>query len=90
MAAFRVLVLTVPLTWAGKLVAESMGQPGLYGMIVGLLVVGLISSFAFVVWLRKTLRIVTIEDKAVNASVPLEALTAELVPGPGLQPEPPQ
>ena len=90
MAAFRALVLTVPLTWAGKLVAESMGQPGLYGMIVGLLVVGLISSFAFVVWLRKTLRIVTIEDKAVNASVPLEALTAELVPDPGLQPEPPQ
>ncbi len=90
MAAIRALVLTVPLTWAGRLIAESMGQPGVYGMMLGLLVVGLISSVGFVVWLRKTLHVVISEDREVHASVPLEALTAELVPDPGLQPEPPE
>jgi Na+-driven multidrug efflux pump len=90
MAAIRALVLTVPLTWAGKLLAESMGQPGLYGMMMGLLVVGLISSIAFVVWLRQTLDIVVSEDKAVHPSVPIEALKAELVPDSGLQPGPPE
>ncbi len=90
MAATRALVLTVPLAWAGKLLAEALGQPGVYGMMIGLVIVGLISSAGFVVWLRKTLGIVISEDEEVHADVPLEALKAELIPDPGLQPEPPE
>lgn len=51
MASIRYLVLTLPTAWAGVWLATTMGEPQLYGLIVGLLVVGVISSGAFSLWL---------------------------------------
>ncbi len=55
MALIRYLVLTLPTAWAGVRLATAMGQPQLYGLVVGLLVVGLISSGAFSLWLHAAL-----------------------------------
>jgi Na+-driven multidrug efflux pump len=73
MAAVRALVLTVPLAWAGQRIAESMGQPSMYGLLVGLLAVGFISSAGFVVWLRKTLNQVTYETPGAEETAPADA-----------------
>jgi len=55
MAALRYLVLTGPLAWAGLVLARQMGQPTLYGLIVGLLAAAATSSVLFFVWLRRAL-----------------------------------
>ena len=55
MALVRYLVLTGPLAWLGMLGATSMGYPPLYGLIVGTLVAGGVSSAGLYVWLRSTL-----------------------------------
>ena len=55
MALIRYLVITLPAAWAGVRIATAMGEPQLYGLIVGLLVVGLISSGAFSLWLHLAL-----------------------------------
>jgi Na+-driven multidrug efflux pump len=55
MASLRYLVLTLPTAWAGVWLATAMGAPQLYGLVVGLLVVGLISSGAFSLWLYMAL-----------------------------------
>ena len=55
MASIRYLVLTLPTAWAGVWLATTMGEPQLYGLIVGLLVVGVISSGAFSLWLHLAL-----------------------------------
>jgi Na+-driven multidrug efflux pump len=55
MAAFRYLVLTVPLAWAGIVIARATGDPPLYGLLAGLLVTAALSSIAFALWLRRTL-----------------------------------
>ena len=52
LATLRYGLMTAPAVWLGMRVALSMGQPGLYGMIVGLLIVGAITSAIFMVWLR--------------------------------------
>jgi len=56
MASIRYLVLTLPTAWAGIRLATAMGQPQLYGLMVGLLVVGSISSGAFSLWMHVALR----------------------------------
>jgi Na+-driven multidrug efflux pump len=55
MAAIRYLVLTVPMAWIGVRIAERMGYPGLYGLVLGLLAVGAIASAAFSIWLLAAL-----------------------------------
>lgn len=52
MAVVRYLVLTAPLAWLGMEAAERAGYPDLYGLIVGLLLAGGLSSVAFWAWLR--------------------------------------
>ncbi len=54
-ATLRFAVLTVPAAWLGMWVAERMGQPALYGLVVGLLVVSAVTSGAFYLWLRSAL-----------------------------------
>lgn len=56
MASIRYLVITLPTAWAGVRLATAMGEPQLYGLILGLLVVGSISSAAFLLWLHLALR----------------------------------
>lgn len=90
MAAIRALVLTVPLAWGGQALAVSMGYPGMYGMMIGLLAVGALSSVAFVIWLQRTLNQVMSEHEAAERDVPLEAITSEFVADPALHPEPPE
>ena len=55
MAALRYIVLTAPLSWLGIQAAQALGFPGLYGLVVGLLLAGLISSSTFLLWLRAAL-----------------------------------
>jgi Na+-driven multidrug efflux pump len=55
MAAFRYLLLTGPLAWAGLMLARQAGQPELYGLIVGLLAAAAVSSVVFFAWLRAAL-----------------------------------
>jgi len=55
MAAFRYLVLSGPLAWAGMVAATRFGQQQLYGLILGLLVAASIASTAFYFWLRAEL-----------------------------------
>jgi Na+-driven multidrug efflux pump len=56
MAAFRYLVLTGPLAWAGLVLARRSGLPPLYGMIIGLLVTAAVTSAVFFAWVRAALR----------------------------------
>jgi len=56
LAAIRYLVLTAPLAWLGLWMASRSGHPPLYGLILGTLVAGALSSFVFLIWLRKSLR----------------------------------
>jgi uncharacterized protein (DUF2062 family) len=55
MALVRYIVLTGPLAWLGMLAAESLGQPALYGLIVGSLAAGAASSLGLYFWLRSAL-----------------------------------
>jgi Na+-driven multidrug efflux pump len=55
MALVRYIVLTGPLAWLGLVSAREMAQPPLYGLIVGMLLAGAISSAGFSVWLRAAL-----------------------------------
>ena len=55
MALVRYVLLTAPLAWLGMILAAELGQPALYGLLVGTLAAGALSSAAFYVWLRSTL-----------------------------------
>jgi Na+-driven multidrug efflux pump len=55
MATIRYVGLTVPMAWAGVRVAERMGHPGLYGLLLGLIAVAAIASAAFSTWLLAVL-----------------------------------
>ncbi len=55
MAAFRYVVLTGPLAWAGIVAARALEQPPLYGLLVGLLAAASVSSVVFYVWLQREL-----------------------------------
>ena len=55
MAGLRYVVLTAPLAWAGMRIAASFGQPGLYGLIFGLIAAGGLTSGIFYLWLRAAL-----------------------------------
>jgi Na+-driven multidrug efflux pump len=54
MAAVRTL-MTVPFAWGGMLVAQRLGYPDVYGLMVGLLLVGTLSGGVFIGWLRAAL-----------------------------------
>ena len=55
MAILRYVVLTVPAAYAGMRVAASNGQPNLYGILVAMVIVAVISSGVFALWLRQQL-----------------------------------
>ncbi len=56
MALVRYLVLAGPAAWLAGNYARSQGWPGLYGVLVGLLMAAALSSLVFWVWLSTTLR----------------------------------
>ena len=62
MALLRYAVLTGPFAWLGLIGARHLGQPPIYGLIVGTLVAGTLSSALFQLWLRVAL--VRLEDDA--------------------------
>jgi Na+-driven multidrug efflux pump len=64
MAILRYVVLTVPAAYGGMRVATSYGQPGLYGILVGLVMVAVVSSLVFSVWLRRELPAAVASDDA--------------------------
>lgn len=55
MAILRYVVLTVPAAYIGIYVAASYGQPSLYGILISLVVVAMISSAVFAIWLKREL-----------------------------------
>ena len=55
-AAIRVLVLSAPFAWGGMRIAREMGEPRIYGLIIGLQVVTLVSSVVFYSWFRRSFR----------------------------------
>jgi Na+-driven multidrug efflux pump len=55
MAILRYVVLTLPAAYLGMRVARAYGQPNLYGILIGLVVVAVISSLLFSAWLRRAL-----------------------------------
>lgn len=54
-AAIRVLVLSAPFAWGGMRIAAQMGAPLIYGLIIGLQVVTLMTSVVFYFWFRRAL-----------------------------------
>jgi Na+-driven multidrug efflux pump len=63
-ALFRYLVLTVPGLWIGIRVAQSYGEPELYGVLIGLLCISSLASLAFIVWTGK--RLLTLDFAAIK------------------------
>ncbi len=57
MAVLRYVVLTVPLALLGVIAARGLGQPELYGLLVGTLAAGAISSAVFWAWLDRALTV---------------------------------
>jgi Na+-driven multidrug efflux pump len=55
-AAIRYVVLTAPLAWIGMRIAERMGEPALYGLLVGTLTAAAVASAVFYGWVAATLR----------------------------------
>lgn len=55
MAILRYLILTVPAAYLGMLVANRYGQPNLYGILVAMVVVAVVSSAIFSVWVKRAL-----------------------------------
>jgi Na+-driven multidrug efflux pump len=56
MASIRYLGLTLPIAWVGIRTAAGMGQPQLYGLMIGLMLVAAITSGIFAGWLRAALQ----------------------------------
>ncbi len=88
MAVGRTLV-TVPIAWVGIEVANRLGYPSLYGLILALLLVAVLSSGTFVLWLRVALGNVA-RAGAASEPPPVEATASGLIGDPGLHPEPPE
>ncbi len=55
MAILRYVVLTLPAAWIGMRFAAEYGYPGLYGILLSMVVVAVISSLIFAAWLRREL-----------------------------------
>ncbi len=89
MAVVRTVILTVPLALLGIRVASWLGYPQMYGMLVGLLMVALVSSVAFVIWLRSALGDF-IDSHLLLEPAPAQPGASALLPDAGLQPEPPE
>jgi Na+-driven multidrug efflux pump len=69
MALIRYVVLTGPLAWLGMVAAQRLEQPPLFGLIVGTLAAGAVSSAGFYLWLRSALRsIASISASAASQS----------------------
>jgi Na+-driven multidrug efflux pump len=56
LAVLRYLVLALPLMLGGSRASQWLGQPALYGLVLGLILASLVSSTVFLVWTRRTLR----------------------------------
>ena len=89
MATLRYVVLTAPVSWLGIRTAQALGFPGLQGLVIGLLLVGLISSATFVIWLRAALPASTAELALEPGVSPADLTIEHLVPPAGLVVEPP-
>ncbi len=64
LAVLRYVVLTAPCAWIGTHVAEGIGVPGLYGLILGLFCASALTSTIFLAWVRRALRMARIEATA--------------------------
>jgi Na+-driven multidrug efflux pump len=62
MALVRYVALTGPFAWLGMVCADALGQPALFGLIVGTLAAGAVSSAGLYVWLRSALSPVPATD----------------------------
>ena len=71
-ALLRYVVLTLPVAWIGMRASAAIGYPEIYGLVVGLLVAGGITSAVFLVWLLATLRTAA-AAKPVGAPGPADA-----------------
>lgn len=72
-ALIRYLLLTAPGAWLGIRIAEGLGQPALYGLMAGLLVVSGLSSLIFGAWLAIALRRIDQEFGADSPETPGES-----------------
>jgi Na+-driven multidrug efflux pump len=54
-SSIRVLVFSAPVAWGGMQVAEALGYPPIYGLIVGLQIVTVLASTLFYLWLCRSL-----------------------------------
>jgi putative MATE family efflux protein len=54
-ASIRVLLLSAPFAWGGMQVAESLGKPPIYGLIIGLQLVMVLTATIFFKWLHREL-----------------------------------
>lgn len=53
MAVLRYFFLTLPTAWLGIRIATALGQPQLYGLLLGLVLVAALTSAIFTGWLRQ-------------------------------------
>jgi Na+-driven multidrug efflux pump len=56
LAVLRYVVLALPFMLAGSRLSLRLGQPPLYGLVLGLTAASLVTSAIFLVWTRRTLR----------------------------------
>jgi Na+-driven multidrug efflux pump len=56
MAALRYLVLAAPGALGGMKIAEALGYPGIYGLVVGMTLATVLTSLLFMWWLWMRLR----------------------------------
>jgi len=64
MAILRYIVLTLPAAYVGMRVADRYAQPHLYGILLALVVVAVVSSAVFSAWLRHALPAAIASDGA--------------------------
>jgi Na+-driven multidrug efflux pump len=56
LAVLRYLILALPFMLGGSRASLWLGQPPLYGLVLGLILASLVASAVFLVWTRRTLR----------------------------------
>jgi Na+-driven multidrug efflux pump len=86
MAILRYVVLTVPCALLGKQAALALGQPALYGLVVGLILASGISSAIFLAWLRRTLHDLEAAQRGGGAPAAAGALRPSSATGPAPAP----
>jgi Na+-driven multidrug efflux pump len=88
MAILRHAVLTGPLALAGMMAARRLGQPVLYGLILGLIVASAIASSVFLGWTRRVLTDLGRHDLEAGHRVSGRAAAFDIPAEPGPAPVP--